>query len=53
MLKRKIPMMYINGQWVNAVSGATFSTYNPSNGEKIGEVADGDQEDARKPRLAA
>lgn len=33
-------MMYINGQWVNAVSGATFSTFNPPNGEKIGEVAD-------------
>ncbi|HSQ87043.1 MAG TPA: NAD-dependent succinate-semialdehyde dehydrogenase, partial [Desulfobacterales bacterium] len=46
-------MMYINGQWVNAVSGATFSTYNPSNGEKIGEVADGDQEDARKSIEAA
>jgi succinate-semialdehyde dehydrogenase/glutarate-semialdehyde dehydrogenase len=41
-------MMYINGQWVNAVSGATFSTHNPSNGEKIGEVADGNQDDARQ-----
>ncbi|MBW2407957.1 MAG: NAD-dependent succinate-semialdehyde dehydrogenase [Deltaproteobacteria bacterium] len=40
--------MYINGQWVNAVSGATFSTHNPSNGEKIGEVADGNQDDARQ-----
>ena len=38
--------MFINGRWVNAVSGATFSTYNPSNGEKIGEVADGNQDDA-------
>jgi succinate-semialdehyde dehydrogenase/glutarate-semialdehyde dehydrogenase len=46
-------MMYMNGQWANAVSGATFSTYNPSNGEKIGEVADGDQEDARKSIEAA
>jgi succinate-semialdehyde dehydrogenase / glutarate-semialdehyde dehydrogenase len=45
--------MYMNGQWANAVSGATFSTYNPSNGEKIGEVADGDQEDARKSIEAA
>jgi len=39
--------MYINGQWVNAVSGATFPSYNPSNGEKIGEVADGNQNDAK------
>jgi succinate-semialdehyde dehydrogenase/glutarate-semialdehyde dehydrogenase len=46
-------MMYINGQWVNAVSGATFSTYNPSNGEKIGEAADGNQEDARRSIDAA
>jgi succinate-semialdehyde dehydrogenase / glutarate-semialdehyde dehydrogenase len=46
-------MMYINGQWVNAVSGATFSAYNPSNGETIGEAADGNQEDARKSIEAA
>ena len=45
--------MYINGQWVNAVSGATFSAYNPSNGEIIGEAADGNQEDARKSIEAA
>ena len=32
-------MMYIDGHWVNAVSGETFSAYNPSNGEKIGEAA--------------
>jgi succinate-semialdehyde dehydrogenase/glutarate-semialdehyde dehydrogenase len=53
MLKRRIPMMYINGQWVNAVSGATFSAYNPSNGEIIGEAANGNQEDARKSIEAA
>jgi len=46
-------MMDMNGQWVNAVSNATFSTYNPSNGEKIGEVADGDQEYVRKSIEAA
>jgi succinate-semialdehyde dehydrogenase/glutarate-semialdehyde dehydrogenase len=46
-------MMYINGQWVNAVSGATFSAYNPSNGEIIGEAADGNQEDARNSIEAA
>ncbi len=45
--------MYINGQWVNAASGATFTVHNPSNGEKIGEVADGDQNDAQQAIEAA
>lgn len=45
--------MYINGKWVNAVHGATFSTYNPSSGEKIGDLADGNQEDARQAIEAA
>ena len=46
-------MMYIDGRWVNAVSGTTFSAYNPSNGEKIGEAADGDQNDAGQAIEAA
>ena len=45
--------MYIDGRWINAVSGATFSAYNPSNGEKIGEAADGNQDDARQAIEAA
>lgn len=40
-------MMYIDGHWVNAVSGATFSAFNPSNGERIGRLADGNQDDAK------
>jgi len=45
--------MYINGQWVAAKNHATFPVYNPSNGEKIGDVADGDRNDAQKAIHAA
>jgi succinate-semialdehyde dehydrogenase/glutarate-semialdehyde dehydrogenase len=30
---------YIDGQWVDADDGATFSVYNPANGDLIAEVA--------------
>ena len=46
-------MMYINGQWVNANDGSTFDVFNPSNGDKIGEVANGDRNDAQKAIQAA
>ena len=39
-------MMFINGRWVKAESNNTFPVFNPSNGEKIGEVADGSSSDA-------
>ncbi|MBW2556604.1 MAG: NAD-dependent succinate-semialdehyde dehydrogenase [Deltaproteobacteria bacterium] len=45
--------MYINGRWVGANSHATFPVYNPSNGEKIGDVADGNRDDAQKAIHAA
>jgi len=45
--------MYINGQWVNANDGSTFDIFNPSNGDKIGEVANGDHSDAQKAIHAA
>jgi succinate-semialdehyde dehydrogenase/glutarate-semialdehyde dehydrogenase len=48
-----ISKMYINGQWVAAKNHATFPVYNPSNGEKIGDVADGDRDDAQKAIHAA
>ena len=38
--------MYIDGQWINAKNNATFPVFNPATGDKIGEVADGDREDA-------
>jgi len=48
-----VSKMYINGQWVAAKNQATFPVYNPSNGEKIGDVADGDRDDAQKAIHAA
>jgi aldehyde dehydrogenase (NAD+) len=36
---------FINGRWVPAISGKTFSTVNPATEEVIAEVAEGDKED--------
>jgi len=48
-----VSKMYINGQWVSANDGSTFDVFNPSNGDKIGEVANGDRNDAQKAIEAA
>jgi succinate-semialdehyde dehydrogenase/glutarate-semialdehyde dehydrogenase len=45
--------MFINGQWVEAESGTTFPVFNPSSGEKIGEVADGGKSEAARAIEAA
>jgi len=37
--------MLINGNWVEAVSGKTFPTYDPSTGEVLATVAEGDRAD--------
>ena len=37
--------MYIDGQWINAKNNATFPVFNPANGDKIGDVPNGDRED--------
>ena len=37
--------MLINGNWVDAVSGKTFPSYDPSTGEVLANVAEGDRED--------
>jgi phenylacetaldehyde dehydrogenase len=37
--------MLINGHWVDAVSGKTFPTYEPSTGEVLAQVAEGDRAD--------
>ena len=34
----KYTKLFINNEWVDAVSGKTFSTYDPTNGEKICDV---------------
>src|SRR5258707_13820733 len=48
--------LLIDGQWVDAASGKTFTTPNPATGETLAEVAEADKEDidravsaARKP----
>jgi len=38
--------VFINGEWVDAVSGATFEVTNPATGEVIGQVPDGGADDA-------
>lgn len=45
--------MWINGEWVNAESGKTFATINPSTGEEIGKVPLGAKEDVVKAVQAA
>src|SRR5438552_14370790 len=37
--------MLIDGNWVDALSGKTFPTYDPSTGEVLAQVAEGDRED--------
>jgi len=38
--------MYINGEWVDAQSGATFEVTNPATGEVLGQMPDGSAADA-------
>jgi len=45
--------MYINGQWIEAEGGKTFPVTNPANGQVIGNIPDGNQDDARKAIQAA
>ena len=37
--------MLIDGKWIAAASGKTFSTLNPATGQPLGEIAEGDKED--------
>ncbi len=39
----KYTQIFINNEWVNSVSGKTFPTINPSTGEKICDVQEGDK----------
>ncbi|HUH63512.1 MAG TPA: aldehyde dehydrogenase family protein, partial [Terracidiphilus sp.] len=45
--------MLINGKWVAAASGKTFPSYNPSTGEVLAHVAEGDKEDINRAVAAA
>ncbi len=45
--------MLINGKWVAAKSGKTFPTYDPSTGEVLAKVAEGDKADIDEAVKAA
>src|SRR5437867_1056975 len=45
--------LFIDGQWVDAESGKTFTTPNPSTGEPLAEVAEADAADIDKAVAAA
>src|ERR687885_780164 len=44
---------YIDGEWVPAVSGATFESHDPATGELIGTIPLSDQEDVARAVEAA
>ena len=46
-------MLFIDGKWVPAASGATFASSNPATGEVLGEVADAGPTDAASAVQAA
>jgi acyl-CoA reductase-like NAD-dependent aldehyde dehydrogenase len=45
--------LFIAGAWEEAPSGATIQAISPATGESIGEVAQGDRDDARRAVAAA
>src|SRR4029079_147750 len=45
--------LFINGKWVEAASGRTFSTIDPATEQVICEVAEGDREDVDRAAKAA
>ncbi len=45
--------LFINGRWVDSVSGTYFDVLNPANGKVIRQVADGNIEDTQKAIQAA
>ncbi|HEY0385553.1 MAG TPA: aldehyde dehydrogenase family protein [Pyrinomonadaceae bacterium] len=45
--------LFIDGKWVDAESGKTFTTPNPATGEILAEVAEGDKADIDKAVAAA
>ncbi len=45
--------LFIDGKWVDAESGRTFETPNPSTGETLAEIAEGDAADINKAVEAA
>ena len=37
--------LFINGKWVNSLSGKTFATLNPATGQEICQIAEADAAD--------
>jgi aldehyde dehydrogenase (NAD+) len=52
-LMGKPKRLLIDGKWVEAASGKTFETINPSTGEVLAAVAEGDAEDINLAVAAA
>lgn len=52
-LKIEHTQIFINNEFVNSVSGKTFSTLNPATGEKLADVQEGDKADIDKAVEAA
>ncbi|XP_051152563.1 aldehyde dehydrogenase family 2 member C4-like [Andrographis paniculata] len=51
--KIKFTKLFINGEFVDAVSGKTFETIDPRTGEAVASIAQGDKEDVDKAVKAA
>ena len=45
---KKSKQLFINGDFTNSISGKTFETYNPSNGEVLANVSEAETEDINK-----
>src|SRR4028119_1533439 len=45
--------LFIDGKWVDAESGKTFTSPNPATGETLAEVAEADKADVHKAVAAA
>ncbi len=52
-LTGKPKRLFIDGKWVEAASGKTFDTLNPSTGQVLASVAEGDAEDVNRAVEAA
>jgi aldehyde dehydrogenase (NAD+) len=52
-LDGKAKRMLIDGKWVEAASGRTFDTINPSTGQVLARIAEGDSEDIDRAVAAA
>ena len=49
----KAKKMFIDGKWVDSMSGETFPTYNPATGEVLAEIPLADAEDVDRAVRAA